>query len=641
MITKKLLWVGSAAAAVVLGITIVLIVVSGGTNRDSGSATNAQPSQSGQASTTTTTASEDSSLASQLVRSKSVGFSTGQTDAAQDPSLTLNKVWVQPGDPLEIGATNLAPFSTIHLEIHSEVIDLGDVIADDSGSASTDVTIPASLVNDPGIHMIVANGIDASGQPFETREQIRVGFDSSAPWIDAYGSLGAISFSANNVDVTAGTGIVTMTSNVHDDLSGFQSGSSQWRGPNDTIFSCIATRISLFGGGVCTLTSGDDLNGSYSSPLVFPATSEPGSYRFASLSLTDHAGNSVHYFNPAEAPGWVNSGPDYVDITTLGYAPESFDIRVTSNAERDTSAPSIDSFGAPGAFALSTTSVDTSVSDQTVTMTLDVHDDRSGFDQGGALWSNGTRTVSTCIARLVGLWGGGYCTRTFGDALNGSYSSPIRFPAFGQSGVYRFMELTLDDPYGNRVTYFDPANTQSGGPGWIDITTLGYTSGSFDISSTGTADINAPTVQPFGSVGAITLSRNSVNTSTGSQTVTMSLSVSDDLSGFEWGSIQWRNDDLTLFSCVSERLNLWGGGACTRVSGNEFSGTYSSPLRFPANGRPGTYHFVSLDLTDKSGNTVRYFNPAEAPGWVNSGPDYVDITTLGYAPGAFDIVNGP
>ena len=121
----------------------------------------------------------------------------------------------------------------------------------------------------------------------------------------------------------------------------------------------------------------------------------------------------------------------------------------------------------------------------------------------------------------------------------------------------------------------------------------------------------------------------------------MSLSVSDDLSGFEWGSIQWRNDDLTLFSCVSERLNLWGGGACTRISGNEFSGTYSSPLRFPANGRPGTYHFVSLDLTDKSGNTVHYFNPAEAPGWVNSGPDYVDITTLGYAAGSLDIVNGP
>ena len=483
MITKKLLWVGSAAAAVVLGIAIALILVSGGTNRDSGSATNAQPSQSSQASTTTTTASEDSSLASQLVRSESVGFSIGQTDAAQDPSLTLNKVWVQPGDPLEIGATNLAPFSTVHLEIHSEVIALGYVIADDSGSASTDVTIPASLVNDPGIHMIVANGIDASGQPFETREQIRVGFDSSAPWIDAYGSLGAISFSANNVDVTAGTGIVTMTSNVHDDLSGFQSGSSQWRGPNDTIFSCIATRTFLFGGGVCT--------------------------------------------------------------------------------------------------------------------------------------------------------------RTFGDALNGSYSSPIRFPAFGQSGVYRFMELTLDDPYGNRVTYFDPANTQSGGPGWIDITTLGYTSGSFDIRSTGTADINAPTVQPFGSVGAITLSRNSVNTSTGSQTVTMSLSVSDDLSGFERGSIQWRNDDLTLFSCVSERINLWGGGVCARISGNEFSGTYSSPLRFPANGRPGTYHFVSLDLTDKSGNTVHYFNPAEAPGWVNSGPDYVDITTLGYAAGSLDIVNGP
>jgi hypothetical protein len=552
------------------------------------------------------------------------------------PALILDKVWVQPGDSLQVRTGGLAPDSSVQISIRSDIVQLGTVTADATGLASAAVTIPSSFANDPGLHTIVADGFSATGDPITLTSPIRVGFDSSAPWIEPFGSAGAIKFAANTVDVTTGPQTITMSSSIFDDLSGFESGSIQWRGPNETIFSCIATRTFLYGGGVCEITGGDDLNGSYSSPIVVSGTSRPGNYEFIALGLRDRAGNQVNYVDPSHSEVTLGT----VDLTTLGYRPGSFDFSVTSSGVIDLAAPSLAPFGSEGALSLSATSVDTSTASQSIDATLGIQDDLSGFGQGGIAWSNGDRTVWTCISKQTFLFGGGECKRVSGDELNGTYTSPVIFSAFSRPGVYRFTSVTLTDNSGNQVIYYDPANVTTPSPGAIDITTIGYQSGSFDITVTGAGDSVAPWIAAFGTPGALALSTNSINTSTGAQTVTLTLDVQDDLSGFDSGTIQWANGDITIFSCVAQQTYLYGGGVCTRTSGDESSGTYSSPIRFPANGRSGTYRFMSLTLTDRSGNQVTYFDPANRSvdaSW----PDYVDITTLGYRSGSLDIVNGP
>ena len=629
MITKKLLWVGSAAAAVVLGITIALIVVSGGTNRDSGSATNAQPSQSGQASTTTTTASEDSSLASQLVRSKSVGFSTGQTDAAQDPSLTLNKVWVQPGDPLEIGATNLAPFSTVHLEIHSEVIDLGDVIADDSGSASTVVTIPASLANDQGIHMIVANGIDSSGQPFEITKQIRVGFDSEAPWLDPFGSPGRIAMSTNEIDTSAGSQTVTITLGIHDDLSGFDTGQFNWISEDGTIrpWAPLRNLGYCYPGALCSIRSGDDIDGTYAATVQFPGGGQQTKYTFMGLMLMDRVGN-VRTYCDVQAN---IMGPCDVNLTTLGYTAGSFDI--TQTGAGDSTAPTIEPNGASGAMSISTNTIDTSSSAQNVMFSLGIQDPLSGFDSGSMSWHLvGSRgSIVACISKLMGSVGSEFfCKIDSGDEQNGSYSGAIHFPAYSPPGTYEFQGVTLRDKAGNYVSYVDPSHSAVADH-QLDFTTLGYAPGSFDITQIGAGDLVGPWIDQFGSPGAISLSTNRIDTSNSLQSVAITLAVHDNLSGFKNGQFNWTNGDVSVSTCV------FRGGSCDITSGDQLNGTYATAVRFAANSPAGVYKFTRLTMFDYAGNNVGYCDSSNTSCFGGE----IDITTLGYAAGSLDIVNGP
>ena len=634
---KRYLWLLLSVACVSAGVAVVIVLSFGGSGNDvSQPASNPADIDSVEGVSPTTTIPTSDLVVAAVAASHSTSSedSTNDESTVNTPTLTLGKLWVQPGDQLQVGTQGLAPQSNVRISIRSEVVELGEFIADASGIAFMDVTIPTSFADDPGLHTIVATGIDELGQQVEVMQQIRVGFDSRAPWIEPIGSAGAISLSADTVDVTAEGQVITMTSAVFDDLSGFDSGSIQWRGPNDTIFSCIATRIFLYGGGACVISAGDDLNGLYSSPIVLPSSSRPGAYEFISLGLRDKAGNQVNYVDPIHS----EVTPGSVDMTTLGYRPGAFDFTVTSSGIIDFAPPTISPFGSNGAMTLSARNVDTSSSSKTIAAELQVQDDLSGFSRGGINWSNGDRSIATCISDQTFLFGGGECKRTSGDEFDGLYSSPVNFPANSRAGVYRFTSMTLIDNSGNQATYFDPANVQTSDSRWVDITTLGYSSGAFDITSTGTGDLIAPWIAAFGSPGAISLSTNSVNSSTGAQTVTLSLGVSDDLSGFESGTIQWTNGDITLFSCVAEQIYFYGGGACTRTSGDGISGNYSSPVRLPANGKAGIYRFMSLTLDDKSGNRVTYYDPANAPA---CGANCVDITTLGYRSGFLDISNGP
>lgn len=625
------LWIGLAGVVVV--VTGVIAVIS----FDRGSSTRTEDAQSDVSDRVERNRSAQPDIDSFSEEGNPIARPIGRYSSGSErkelsePSLSLDKVWVQPGDRLGVDATGLAPNSEVRISIRSEVVELGTMSTDPTGTALANVTIPDSFANDPGLHTIVANAIDVEGQPVEIKRPVRVGFDSTAPWIEAFGSAGAIRLSTDVVDVTSGGQVITMSSTMFDDLSGFDSGSMQWKGPNDTIFTCVAEQTFLFGGGVCTTTGGDDLNGTYFSPIVIPATSRPGTYELVSFSIRDNAGNQATYVDPSHS----FLQPGAIDLTTLGYQRGSLDFTVTSSGIVDLSAPTLSVAGSPGALSLAP--ANPIASPQVVIASFGVQDDVSGFLRGGMTWTNGDRTIMTCIDKQTYLFGGGVCSRTAGDERDGTYSSPIMFPAYSAPGSYRFASMVLTDASGNRVVYYDPANAQPSDPEAVSITTLGYQSGAFDITVTGVGDTAAPTIASFGSPGALALSSNSVNTSTGSQTVTLSLQVSDNLSGFDSGSIQWANGDITIFSCVARETYIYGGGVCTRTSGDELLGTYSSPVRFPANGRAGTYKFMSLTLTDRSGNRVTYYDPENSPGSVG----WVDLTTLGYRSGFLDITNGP
>jgi hypothetical protein len=65
------------------------------------------------------------------------------------------------GDVLTVGGSGFAPGAPITIGIYSTPTFLGSAVADETGSFSAQVTLPALL----GLHTVVVTGIDPSGDP--------------------------------------------------------------------------------------------------------------------------------------------------------------------------------------------------------------------------------------------------------------------------------------------------------------------------------------------------------------------------------------------------------------------------------------------------------------------------------------------
>lgn len=188
---------------------------------------------------------------------------------------------------------------------------------------------------------------------------------------------------------------------------------------------------------------------------------------------------------------------DATAIQALGFNPA---LQVLST--QDITAPNVT------ALALQPAAIDTSAQTAAATVDFSIADDLSGI----------VRAIVT-IRSPIGPQAR-YCVREVtGSPTMWTSSCVIEFPRFGEAGDWR-VDITLYDVAGN-IRFVTPASLEASGfAATLPVTSI--------------PDTNAPTLTAF------TFSPTSIDTSSGSPNVAVSLSIADDLAGISHVSVTFR-----------------------------------------------------------------------------------------------------
>ncbi|NDV62012.1 hypothetical protein G0Q06_06075 [Puniceicoccales bacterium CK1056] len=378
--------------------------------------------------------------------------------------------------------------------------------------------------------------------------------DSTSP------GLVSVSVSPALVDTGSGPANLTVSLNITDDLSGFESGSLEFYDPSGTYRSDLTEFFYL-----TDVLSGDALDGDYEITLNLPAASASGLWTIE-FFIRDRLGNSSYLVG--------EPGAEFT-VTNVGGA--SGDL---SDAVDATQYP-LAGFGSPEWFFQTNTTYD-------------------GIDaaQSGAIGDNESTTMEMEFNGPGG-------TLTFWwkvDSEDGfdflSVDGPFGF--YDEiSGDVDWVQVTVPIPSGIQTvswTYFKDSGGSAGADaGWVDR--VYYSS---------LSDNEDPVLQ------YINISPNPVDVSTGDQTVTITVEVSDDFNGVSEGYISlWDPDDFDYDYLFFDSSNL--------VSGDAYFGTYEvSTILYESDFFPtpfaalGTWRAEVEIIEDNTFNS-RYYGPFDDP----------------------------
>ena len=238
------------------------------------------------------------------------------------------------------------------------------------------------------------------------------------------------------------------------------------------------------------------------------------------------------------------------------------------------------------AASLSPSSVDVTSAVGSITVTMQITDDDSGFSYGNLFLYN--QAGDFIDSRFFNA-----SQRTSGTALDGVYTIVVEVPRYCDPGTWRVNGF-VQDVTGNRRDY-GPTVTPFPIPAAM----------TFTVSNTGTID-NSPPVLVSHSVFP-----TAVTVTGGSATVTFTYQITDSPSGLKFATIFPREPGGT------ERFDLLKSfSALERISGSNLSGTYKVTFTLPQNSPAGTWTFRT-SLQDQVGNSIS--SPAGSLS-VNVGP---------------------
>jgi hypothetical protein len=198
--------------------------------------------------------------------------------------------------------------------------------------------------------------LQALGYP--TTLQVTSTQDSKPPVLTFF------SYGPQSVDVTNGPATVTVTLQATDDLSGVTYANVGWTSPDGKSFV----------GSSMGLSSGTNLNGTWTAKVTVPQFVEPGTWNLADVYILDNAGNSVTYYQS--------------DLQALGYPTTLQVIDGTSVAQVSGTNPS--AYNQPVTFTATVTSGTSTVATGTVNF-----NDGSTTIGSGTLNASGVATFTT------------------------------------------------------------------------------------------------------------------------------------------------------------------------------------------------------------------------------------------------------
>lgn len=235
----------------------------------------------------------------------------------------------------------------------------------------------------------------------------------------------------------------------------------------------------------------------------------------------------------------------------------------------DTVPPQVTSISIPPA------PVDITTAPQTVTVTIQITDDDSGLDFGNLnIFNQAGQQVTGAV--FTG------DQRTFGNALSGTYEVDVILPRYAAPGTWRAEVLMLD--VADNLSVFGPEPWHYDYPVPEDA--------EFTVVNTDTVD-SAPVV-----ISSVALTPSPVSTDGAAAEVTITVSISDSLSGFSSAFIHLLGPNN---GANSDIFGYFSGDQ--RVSGDALSGTYVTTMTLPAYSESGTWT-INVEAVDVVGNRV-------------------------------------
>jgi hypothetical protein len=341
--------------------------------------------------------------------------------------------------------------------------------------------------------------------------------------------LTGLAISPPSVNVASGPQSVTVTAHITDNLSGVASASIGFRSPAGKITTGHSTFIRV---------SGTATNGTYEATVTFPHDGQAGPWVISTLTLADNVGNEA-VLSPkrVEAKGFPASVP--------------------VGSVEDTTPPGVSSLSI-------TPSVNTTSSPQTVTVTGQLTDNLSGVVEATiAFQSPSGKQLTQRVA----------FAKTSGSETNGSWEAKVPFEQFIQNGTWKVSSLNLIDNAGNEVR--------------LTAAQLEAKSLPASVTVTSNEDTAAPVLATF------SISPASVNTTSGSQTVTLTAEITDNASGFAQGNV-------IFISPSGAKVNT--SASFVKVSGTGTKGIYEAQATFTPYVASGTWKVHNVKLVDAVGN---------------------------------------
>ena|GEM_PF-2397729 len=390
--------------------------------------------------------------------------------------------------------------------------------------------------------------------------------DATAPQVTAF------SFDKSEINTESSDDTLTLTISVTDDLTGVCI-----RGDcGDYIGSYTQLTLVSSTGGTQTIDftdferiSGDALDGTYEVVATAPKGIKNGIWEVSNFLLMDKIGN-FEYLNKDDIESQFGDGSAVINNTATVY---------------DSSAPQIT------AFLISPSEINTESSDDSITLEVTLTDDLSGVCINGDCGSyDMSSNTQLSIKSAIGTQTISFTdfTRTSGDDLDGTYEATATVPRYSATGTWEVENFFLRDKLGNAEFISKEELESQFGTGSAEIDNL---------ASVG--DISAPQVTEF------SINPLEINTESSSETLTLEVTLTDDLSGIciagDCGGNIGAQTQLRIKPLIGTQTIDFSG--FVRTSGDSLNGTYEATATIPANAKEGVWEVQYFYLGDQLGNT--------------------------------------
>ena len=405
--------------------------------------------------------------------------------------------------------------------------------------------IKETIVLDAGPHHVRWNYTKspsgAEGQDCGWVDEIRFvadGVDIEPP------TLQNLEITPEPVDISSASQWVTFAITATDDFNGIVGGSLRVFDPFEGEF------MSLFFDDT-SRTSGDFRAGTYTLMAMVPQGSAPGTWR-VEVDLFEGNSTTVSVYRPGVL-AFPNPGEELFEVS--------------DGTSIDIVPPLVAMAG------IDPEEVDITTGASTVTVTLQITDAGSGFDQGsvGVYMEDNRWTGGTFFSGL---------NRISGDAHDGVYEIEVPVVAYGTPGNWRIGAYVVDAS-GNQREY--PYDAPYNMPGEEHFEVIN------DVENGGQVDSIIP------SITSIDIAPVAVDITDGAEPITITLTIEENLSGLRDAMLFFRNpsgqQDDSFFRVLD---------ASNRISGDNLTGTYQVTVTIPQGTQTGDWE-VRAFVRDRTG----------------------------------------